>query len=269
MSRPGTPKEHLDFIQNEHPPVVKAKRKVIEELLGQFLLHHVAKEKEQAGKPDFIAYLKDLSPKLPELLPDLLKDALSPKSEAPLREVLHFANFGYVPPADSVGLINDLWLLYTYWNIWPASRMLLSKEAMEGDWGSGAREPFEGFEDILDLSLAKFAFKIGIEISGTRHWGMKLEAIARLNLKKRCEKEVWRGMIYSAFANVRKAPGDTFNCIVGRIYKSLQKNEQPKKPSKKTIGRALKDNHQLMGECFYKAARGDKSRFLYIGQTGV
>ena len=135
MSRQRTTEEDLHFIQKElQTPVVKVKRKLIEYLFRQFLLHQIAKERGQAGKPDFIAYIDDLSLELPELLPDLLK-SFSLKSEAPLQEVLRLANFGYIPPTDPTSLKDDLWWLYAYWHLWPASRMFLSKEAMEGDIG--------------------------------------------------------------------------------------------------------------------------------------
>jgi hypothetical protein len=264
MPLPKTPTEQLHFIHNEHPPVVKVKRKLIEDLLGLFLLHQAAKERVQGGTPDFLAYLRDLPPKLSELLP-LLKDPPFPKSTAPLREVLHLANVGYVPPADSVSLINDLWLLYIYWYIWPASRGLLSKEAGES---LNFREPYEGFDGFLDLSLAKLAFKIGLKISDIRQWGKAKEAIVRLNLKKKCQADTKKMIIYSAFANVRKDFGDTLNRIVGRILKHLNKGGA-NMIGKTTIEKAIKGNSQLMGDCFREEIRGKRKRLTYIRNTGV
>jgi hypothetical protein len=184
--------EKIKLIQSKDRPIIQYKRKLIDKLLERFLLHNTVRETIHEDVLDFGIHLKDLSLKLPELLPELLKDALSSKSDPPLKDLLLIANLKYIPPREPARLIHDLLMLHSFWSMWPASRILVSKEALnralEGDYSSANRELFEGFDDILDLSLTKLAYRVAFEISGIHHWGRRDFNRTLRSAQKRREK---------------------------------------------------------------------------------
>jgi len=268
--------ELLFSFQKEHSSSVKARLHLIDTLHTKVMVHYFAKQERSQGEPDFGEHLKELQVNLEELsgrwkaavpqddperysyFMEVLERAVGPfkgqctsKGATAWETVELMADLEYHPTLAQLSV-----LLYTLWCYWDGFRDYMD-------------DPKDDFEAALDLNLAKLAYHVGVETSSILHWGEKKEAVARLNLNKKIRAMAQAEDILSAFRTVRKEPNDTLNRIVGRIHTSLHKDDLSKKLSKKTIERTLKSNQQLMNECFHKEVRGNKSRFLYIRQTGV
>lgn len=166
-------------------------------------------------------------------------------------------------------LAEMLMALWFYWIRHHDARSMLKSETKKKRIPARAAD----LEAALDLSLAKLALRVGIEMSSIRHWKKKKEPAVRVNLSQRTKTS---NKVIDAFHHVLKRQGDTLNCIVNLIYKYLIKNLQTKldkrgriSPGKKTIERALKADKPLMESCFKNEKSGQKERINYIRHTGV
>ncbi len=238
------------------PPAIKGKVYWIEELHDRamtFMSLRKAMEEETEGLPDFDAYVRTLpgiTQKIEqEILASLPEEEVSAGEPFTKERLMLMRNPEYEPALELSGLLMELSALWYFWVAWPYSRKW---EGIESD-----------DEQALDLNLCKVAFRVGIETANIRHWGKKKEAAARLNLKKKIQVEAKKGAIFAAFGNVRKDPGDTLNRIVDRIFKNLKKGGTSK-VGKTTIERAIKDNLQLMNDCFREEIRGTVKRFIFV-----
>lgn len=274
------------------PPIIKAKVHLIEELHDRAMIHVGAVENASTASLDIDMYISLLSEKIEKITQKVkvrvaeIPDIDSSSRETNMEWIKVMGKPEYEPDPDLHNILLMLSGLWTYWSNWPYSRVItLAESDFEkgaplglAEWmsykkGDSTKEDFyrgfikaalhteSDFEAALDLSLAKLAHQVGVETANIRHWAKKKEAALRLNLNKRWKAD---GAILSAFKTVRKEPGDTLNRIVGRIFKHLNG-----KPSKSTIERRLKDNSELMRQCFREEKRNNKSRFIYIRHTGV
>jgi hypothetical protein len=273
--------EHLTTYESL-PTAVQEKVCAIELLFDWAILYLWARAEGSKGVPDFESYVSALyknrvkSPK--KDLIDILKDSLL-KVAAPNESLLVWtadhefsikilADSRYYPwPGNWSHLVLMLYELWIYWLFWPSGRRFFEEGNETSAWYLGPRPPAPpppsapSFEARLDLSLVWLAYEVGCEITKIQHWGKMKEGVARINLQQRTENAQ---KVIDAFHQVTKNHGDTFNCIVTRIFKKLQETI-----TKKTIERHLKDNAPLMAHCFKSEQRGKKKRIVYIGHTGV
>lgn len=271
--------EHLPAYEGL-PTAVQEKVHVIEVLFDQAILYLWARAEGSKGVPDFKMYLKDLyknrlkgsKKDLSDILKNLLPKVIAEPAESIIWAADHescvkiMGDSRYYPwPGNWSHLVRMLYALWIYWIFWPSGRRIFEQGNETDAWYLRPHEPappsVPSFEASLDRSLVWLAYHVGFEIAKIRHWGKQKEGVARINLQQRAENAQ---KVIDAFHQVAKNQGDTFNCIVTRIFKKLQEAI-----TKRTIERHLKDNAPLMAHCFNSDQRGKKKRIVYIGHTSV
>jgi hypothetical protein len=280
-------------IYQKLPLYIQDKIKFIEDLSDHVIVYKFAMKEGPLGNPDFDAYLNTISSRLQnsfkKLLDDDLLDELPqvtyfqfPIPKAVPNLINSLVDLEYMSTLDMDDVVNKLHKLWLIWMFYSVHQFLVreeNEEAIISAVESGCPTIDPDYANALDLSLAKLAFHIGIETANIRNWGKNKEAAAKMNLKKKTQATIWEEAILTAFSQVAKNQGDKLNRIVTRIDRFLQKEDVDKllkkedenyqKPSKKTIERIIKNNHQLMNKCFQERLSGNKKRYEYIGHTGV